>query len=165
MRTGMREPSTLERRGEEGLARARARRAEEGAVSAESRGPMGLKGGAWGETAGRSGRLLRPDRMRAAAAEKPGSQAWKRREEDGARLLAVPEPSVRARPVLQTALSGAVAAWRANVASSGGIKGVTEAQAARRQETGRANVAGAMLRHRVGDTSAGVERAHEGDLW
>ena len=132
----MREPSTLERRGEEGLARARARRAEGGAVSAESRGPVGLKGAAWGETAGRSGRLLRPDRMRAAAAEKPGSQDWTRSEEEGARLLAVPEPSVRARPVLQTALSSAVAAWRANVASSGGVKGVTEAQAERRRGAG-----------------------------
>ena len=136
MRTGMREPSTLERRGEEGLARDRARRAEGGAVSAESRGPVGLKGAAWGETAGRSGRLLRPDRMRAAVAEKPGSQDWKRREEEGARLLAVPEPSVRARPVLQTALSSAVAAWRANVASSGGVKGVTEARAERRRGAG-----------------------------
>ena len=137
MRTELREPAALQRRGPGGLARRRSRRARGDYRLGAGRWPNGLKGERGGEAAGRPERLLSSDRMRAAAAGRPGERAGRKGGEQGEKRLAWSAPRARASLLDPAALPDPVAAWRANVASSGCVrKGVPKAQDARWQRRG-----------------------------
>lgn len=132
MRTGMRKPATLQRRGPGGLARTRLRSAQGCVRLGAARRQRGLEGTGCGGAVKRPEWLLSSGRLRAAAADQPAARARMEGTEGGVAPLGASAPRARTRLMGQTAPPRSRAAWRANLAKSGCVpKGVPKAWAAR----------------------------------